>query len=253
MPDCIDCKWRIDELCTARPTDWKDVPINHVRACVVAITEQYKNLIQASTSVLEIGCGTWSPIREHCLQIGAHWEGIDIVALHDSKPTIATRIESVENLSFPNQTFDFVIGNQSLEHWNENGTRLAVGLWQCFRVCKVGGQVIMNVPIHNHGASIFVKGDTATIKAAFAPYTSTIALETWRKHPHPLSVVKQLPNRFTDNALSIYILDIRATRADEIGTQPTSYRFKHRLWRELIDHRLDYLLYKIARRIGLLS
>ncbi|MCS6775604.1 MAG: class I SAM-dependent methyltransferase, partial [Chthonomonadaceae bacterium] len=106
-------------------------------------------------------------------------DGIDISPTYYGKPTIATRIESVEALSFPDQTFDLVVGNQTMEHWNESGCRTEVGLWQCFRVCKPGGKVCLNVPIHFHGSRIFVEGDLKAIEAMFRPFASDLQMQPW--------------------------------------------------------------------------
>lgn len=249
MPECINCKWLKDRQCSAWLADWPDVPVNHIRACVVAINEEYRHLIKEGMRVLEIGCGTWSPIFDHCQEVGAHWEGIDVSDTYYGKPTIATRIESVEDLSFDNQSFDFVIGNQSIEHWVENGTGMQIGLWQCFRVCKTGGQVIMNLPIHNHGSQIFVEGDLQELRSIFELYAEDVSIETWRKNPAPLQTIKLLPERFTSGKNSMYVVDVRATRGGTIGECPSPFHIKKRLFRELIDHRLDYVLYKLWRRI----
>jgi SAM-dependent methyltransferase len=218
-----------------------------IRACVVAITHKYNDLITSGSHVLEIGCGTWSPIKEHCEQIGAIWEGIDVSDTYYGKPTIATRIESVEFLSFPNETFDFVIGNQSLEHWQEFGTRLELGLWQCFRVCKTGGLVLMNVPIHFHGAPLFVKGDLQEITNLFRPFADKVHLEAWRRDSYPLKPVYLIPTRFT-NGQSSYVLDIQAVRSVKQPHRPNPYKIRTRLIREIIDHRLNYTIYRVVLR-----
>ena len=70
MPDCKDCEWLTDEKCRAYLAEWLVLPVNSVRACVVAISEEYCRLIQPGMRVLEIGCGTWSPIQEHCQKLG---------------------------------------------------------------------------------------------------------------------------------------------------------------------------------------
>jgi SAM-dependent methyltransferase len=126
MPDCTACTYLAGSTCTALPKEWPVIPVNLVRACVVAICQEYSRLIAPGMRVLEIGCGTWSPIRQHCQQFGARWEGIDANEFYYGERTIATRIESVEDLSFPDETFDIVVGNQTLEHWNEFGASPAL-------------------------------------------------------------------------------------------------------------------------------
>lgn len=249
MPDCIDCAWRDGTTCTAYPKEWVDKPVNHLRACVVAICEQYCSLITPESRVLEIGCGTWSPIQNHCQKIGAHWEGIDIAHEYYDKPTIATRVESVEDLSFSDREFDFVIGNQSLEHWDEYGCRPAVGLWQCFRVCKVGGSVFMNVPIHFHGDRMFVEGDYDAIERTFAPFSDEVELITWRRHSHPLPPVDLLPGYAYEGERSTYNLDIRAKRAATQPPRPSGYHIRWRPYRELRLHPFRFHLWRIKQRL----
>jgi SAM-dependent methyltransferase len=249
MPDCSECRWFDGSDCTAMPADWPVSPVNRVRACVVAITDEYCRLIGEHASVLEVGCGTWSPIQEHCERVGARWEGIDICDTYYGKPSIATRIESVEQLSFPDETFDFVIGNQTLEHWNEYGCPPQLGLWHCFRVCKTGGQILMNVPSHFHGSRVFVTGDMDAIERMFRPFATAIKLATWGRDRSPLEPVDLLPGFQYPGERSTYTLDIRATRRETLPPRPPSYRLRWRLAHEIQDHNLAFVAWKVRRRV----
>ena len=71
MPDCNACAYLAGSTCTALPKEWPVIPVNLVRACVIAICQEYSRLIATGMRVLEIGCGTWSPIRQHCRQFGS--------------------------------------------------------------------------------------------------------------------------------------------------------------------------------------
>lgn len=251
MPDCADCRW-FDERkrkCTALPPDWPVIPVNRVRACLIAINEEYRALIKPGTHVLEIGCGTWSPVQEHCKQAGARWDGIDISPTCYGKPVIATRIESVEALSFPDATFDLVIRNQTMEHWNESGCRTEAGLWQCFRVCKPGGKVCLNVPIHFHGSRIFVEGDLKAIESMFLPFVSDLQMIPWGKDRSPMESVDLLPGYGYPGERTTYVLDIRATRAATLPPRPAGHRFRWRPLLELRDHRPGFLLWKLRNRL----
>jgi SAM-dependent methyltransferase len=251
MPDCQDCARLTDGKCSAYLAEWVVLPVNSVRACVVAISEEYCRLIQPGMRVLEIGCGTWSPIQQHCAKLGVSWEGIDASDMYFGERTIATRIESVEALSFEDESFELVIGNQTLEHWNESGCRPEIGIWQCFRVCKVGGRVLMNVPIHFHGSRIFVEGDMAAIDGLFRPFSSEVKLEPWRKRSAPLSAVYLNQGyRVTGEPVS-YTLDVRATRKAGLPPRPSGYTIHSRAWRELMDHRWSYLLWKAGNHLRL--
>jgi SAM-dependent methyltransferase len=249
MPDCATCRWFDGAKCTAFPPDWPMSPVNRARACVVAIGEEYNALITRGKRVLEIGCGTWSPTKEHCERVGADWDGIDISPTYYGKPTIATRIESVEDLSFPDETFDVVLGNQTLEHWNEFGCRPEVGLWQCFRVCKPGGLVCMNVPIHFHGSRMFVEGDMSAIEGLFRPFVSGIEFLTWGRDRSPLEPVDLIPGYPYPGERTTYVLDIRATRAAKLPPRPTGYNVRWRPLREVMDHRPGFLMWKIRNKI----
>jgi SAM-dependent methyltransferase len=248
MPDCHDCIWRDGTVCRAIPDDWPLCDTNRIRACVVSITEAYKDLIQPEHHVLEIGCGTWSPVYVHCRAIRARWDGIDIQTTYLGERTIATRIESVEDLSFPDETFDMVIGNQTLEHWNEFGTRPELGLYQCFRVCKVGGLVCMNVPIHVHGSRMFVENDLAAIERLFRQFSSDVTLIDYRHCSDPLPPVNVLP-WFVPGGRVSYNLDIRAIRQPALPARPHPYHFRHRAIREALDHRPTYLMWKAVNQV----
>ena len=249
MSNCIECSWLDGQRCSAFPDDWPDVPINHVRACTVAINRKYCEQIRPGHRILEIGVGHWSPVREHCLESDAQWDGIDVEKSYLGKPTIATRIESVERLSFDDDVFDFVISTQALEHWSENGTRVELGLWECFRVCKPAGWVLMNVPIHVHGSRGFVAGDVAAIRRMFEPYSSLVRMETWRKKSQPLPDVHLIPSRFTRGEPA-HNLDIYAQARDHLPPRPRPYRIRNRLFRDFVDHRPGYFAYLVLRRIG---
>jgi SAM-dependent methyltransferase len=225
------------------------MPVNSVRACVVAISDEYCQLIQPGMRVLEIGCGTWSPIQRRCAELGVAWEGIDASDTYFGERTIATRIESVENLSFEDESFDLVIGNQTLEHWNEFGCRPEAGLWQCFRACRVGGRVLMNVPIHFHGSRIFVEGDMAAIEGLFRPFSSEVKMEPWRRQSAPLPPVNLIAGYAHPGEPVSYTLDVRATRKAGLPPKPDGYSIHSRAWREICDHRWSYLLWKAMNRL----
>src|SRR3989344_9000411 len=120
MPDCLHCAWldgrkcgalEVAELAYGRP-----IPPAPIGACTVARVEEYLPQISAGMKVLEVGCGTWSRLKEHCLKVRAEYTGIDTAREYYGKPTVATHQMNLRDISFKSETFDFVIGNQTMEH-----------------------------------------------------------------------------------------------------------------------------------------
>ena len=149
--DCIACAKRDGKRCTAyvefAKMQTRELPPEPFSGCIIPITERYQRMIKPGHRVLEIGCGAWSPIKDHCQSIGAEYEGIDTEEYYGETKSVATRIENLGALSFLDDSFDFVFGNQTFEHWEEYGCSNSWGLYQCFRVCKKNGIVALNVPI----------------------------------------------------------------------------------------------------------
>lgn len=124
--------------------------------------------LEEGSRLLEIGCGVHSLLKEGIREPSA-WEGIDVIEVdRNGKRSIATKNASVEDIPWPSSTFDYVVSNQSIEHWHEYGVSLAQGLSEIHRVLKPGGRAVINFPIHLHGHRIFLTGDFAAIDTAFA-------------------------------------------------------------------------------------
>ncbi len=212
MPDCFKCLYlnvELSECSISHP------PKRALRSCLKAINTKYVEMIQKNDKVLELGCGSWSPIYEYCKSSGIEWHGIDILKEYMGKPTIASKIGSVENIPYNEATFDFVIGNQTMEHWEENNVHLQKGLSEVFRVLKPGGKMLMNVPIHYHGGPEFIKGDLRKHKNYLNNFCDKIEFETWRKYPAPLPENLYLQSLFWFSSLrksNAYILDIVAEK-----------------------------------------
>lgn len=200
--------------------DASSVPnVSPARKCVIQFNEEYTRLFAPDSKILEIGCGSWSPIRDRILPTQT-WKGIDPV-LYDQtgKRTIVTEQGSVEDMPYEDEMFDFVIGNQSLEHWFEFGVPFEVGMAEISRVCKIGGRVFLNVPIHLHGERRFVQGDLYAIRSLFPDaYWKTEYVECaknpepqdryigWKSGKHPDELI---PNAQTNSS---WALDIRLTK-----------------------------------------
>lgn len=211
MPACISCI-KLDKnrhVCEA-------AHIKPLRNCIAPIVEEYHALFFPGCSVLEIGCGAWSPSKNYCEKNQMRWEGVDVLEYYMGKKTIATKIASVSDLPYAENYFDFVLGNQSLEHWDENHVPLRKGLSEVFRVLKPGGLALFNVPIHFHGDFLFVEGNLELIKSKFSPFSTDIVMEPWLKPSYPLPEINHLRNVFRHRPplmkSNAYILDIRAKK-----------------------------------------
>lgn len=247
MPACSDCREFDGTRCLAEA---RSVEILGERgrpaplaACPIPIVEDYLHEINSGSTVLEVGCGSWSRVREHCLAVGAHYEGIDSSA---GPGSVATRIENLADLSFPDESFDVVIGTQSMEHWAEYGCSVPWGLYQCFRSCRPGGKVLMNVPIHFHGTTDFMLGRIERLKTVFAMFSTDVTFESWGKQgtsyfPYPGYLpLRQRP---------AYVLDMHAVRNRPL---PTSVRNTARtgLVGKLQAKPLSYVAYSTVSRLA---
>jgi SAM-dependent methyltransferase len=190
----------------------RKLPPPPLACCVIAIVDDYAAAITAGMSVLEIGAGAWSRLAEACAATGASYEGIDTQPEYFGKPTVATRIENLADLSYPENSFDLVVGNQTMEHWEENGCALAWGLFQCFRVTKPGGKVRMNVPIHFHGSRDFVLGRVASLRGLFERFSDDVTLEPWGADSAPIAPYRAHPSYPLLAERGAYTLDIVAVK-----------------------------------------
>jgi SAM-dependent methyltransferase len=158
---------------------WQGV-MSPIRKCQHAICKSQYADLRVGT-VLEVGCGSSRKggfIKQLIEAAGNKWIGIDIV------PTdLTTVVADVSFLPFADETFDLVIGNQTMEHW----PNINKALLEIKRVMKVGSELHLNVPIHLHGADIFVTGDFSGIEKAFNKAGFVIdKAETWRQDHMPL-------------------------------------------------------------------
>jgi SAM-dependent methyltransferase len=251
--DCIDCYKRDGSQCTGyiefSSTQRRELPPAPFSGCIIPIIEQYKNMIKPGYHVLEIGCGAWSPIKKHCEKIGATYEGIDTEEYYGNEKSVATRIENLTNLSFNDEQFDFVFGNQTMEHWEEYGCDISWGLSQCFRVCKTNGIVAQNVPIHFHGTKYFVNGDLESIRNMFRDFSNTITINSWGMKTNPLPPFFAHPNFLPLRSKSAYALDILAIKNK---TPNKLYRKKYRhsgIIARFRSYPFFYFSYLVARKI----
>jgi SAM-dependent methyltransferase len=253
MPACSNCSWRNGETCRARELALvelkRPLPPAPSGACTVAIVDSYLSLVRPGMRVLEIGCGTWAKLRDHCVAVGAHYEGLDVQTEYYGIPSIATRIGNLATLDFADEDFDLVIGNQTMEHWAEHGCTLDWGLKQCFRVTRPGGMVCMNVPVHLHGTREFVHGEIDTIENRFRRFSTRVELERWGSPTAPLPPYYAHPRFGALRDRPAWVLDIRAVRDRPLPTNVTNTMgFDGRLAR-LFHYSARYNAYLLRQKI----
>ncbi|MBD3161892.1 MAG: methyltransferase domain-containing protein [Candidatus Latescibacteria bacterium] len=228
MPACRDCpelrKGRCAAFERAKETLGRPLPPPPLGACFFPIVEGYLEHVREGTRVLEIGCGTWSRLRDHAAAVGARFEGIDSEASYYGRPVVARRVENLRDLSFSDESFDVVAGSQTMEHWRENGCPLEFGLFQCFRVCRTGGRVLLNVPIHFHGSTEFMLGRRDRIRDLFAPFSRTVTFEEWGRPSDPLPPCLPYPRYRALRDRPAYQLDIRAVKDRPLPPAPRRRR-----------------------------
>jgi SAM-dependent methyltransferase len=257
MPACKECSLLIEGRCSIQ-ADCEQIlgrklPPPPLGTCMMPIVESYLSLIESGDTVLDIGCGTWDRIKRYCESSGARYEAIDVQREYFGRPVVATRIENLGSLSFPDEHFDFVIGNQTMEHWAEYGCNILWGLRQCFRVCKTGGKVLMNVPIHFHGTSDFILGRIRRIEKYFAPFSDSVTLDKWGSPGEPLPPIAAHPGYWRLKGRPAYVLDIRAVK-----DRPLPSDISNRgTWRgrvaQLAHYPVSYNIYRVLRKTGIID
>lgn len=256
MPPCSRCRMLQDGGCSAHALARKSLnrPIERppIGACMIPIVEGYLREIQAGMSVLEVGCGTWDAVRSHCRKVGAYYDAIDSEVDYYGEPAIATRIENLSDLSFVDEAFDVVIGTQCMEHWAENGCSLRWGLHQCFRVCKHGGKVMLNVPIHYHGTRHFLLGDIGSIQRLFETYSTQVTLEEWGNPPDPLPPFYTYEHYWPLVGKHAYNLDIKAVK-DRPMRQDSPRRWRlNRFLSRMVNYPLSFNMYRLLCKLGII-
>lgn len=145
------------------PIEIKDINESVMANSVNAANYDLVNIIEHNQSILEIGCGSYSWIKNN-IPKDVTWDGIDIFDIDSrNRKSIATKIGSVHEIPFPNDSFHWVLSNQSMEHWFEYGVQFSDALEEIARVLRVGGQAHINFPFYLHGHPFFVKGDLESI------------------------------------------------------------------------------------------
>jgi SAM-dependent methyltransferase len=229
---------------------------------VLANAVEYLNLclirrLPAEAHLLEIGCGVHSLIKDSMAPPRV-WEGIDVIDRdRRGTPTIATRIASVQAVPWNAGSFDYVLSNQSIEHWHEYGVDISEGLAEICRVLKPNGIAVINFPIHLHGHRLFVEGRfdaidhiftesgfsierrVAVINSSCSPY------QGWRLCGFPDFLVRRYPGYEKTSYVVEY--EVRNTAAGHKAPAPNSVRANRRIniITRLMHYGIRYAIWKL--------
>jgi SAM-dependent methyltransferase len=132
-------------------------PLRHI---VGDLTEENVEHIPQKSKVLEVGCGTQDLYRKLLEANNCLWIGVDAMP-----NTIATNQGTVAKLPFEDNSFDFVICSQSIEHWYEYSSTFKEGLGEMFRVLEKGGIIFLDYPLYLHGHPFFMLGMRKAIQS----------------------------------------------------------------------------------------
>jgi SAM-dependent methyltransferase len=257
MPGCSNCREFVQGHCRAygkaKAMLGRSLPPPPLGACMIPIVEDYLGFINKGLRVLDIGCGSWDLIKNHCLTLEAGYEGIDVLTDYFGKKTVATRIENLAELSFPDEHFDLVIGNQTMEHWAEHGCSLHWGLYQCFRVCRPHGSILMNVPIHFHGTRPFMLGELGKLKRLFVPFSTQVTFHAWGSPSAPCPPVFPYPGYGVLRKKPAYILDIQAIKDRPLPAGYSNRGATCGRLAQLLNYPLSYNFYRVLRKTGFFS
>jgi len=137
---------------------------------VIAINFDLLRKIKPDQKILEIGCGSYSWIKENLNDNKIIWNGLDVKKYSKDELNIATEIGSVHDMSYEDSSFDYILSNQSIEHWSEYNVEIEDGFKEMGRCLKFEGEIFINFPLYLHGEPIFVKGRMDIIKNKIEKY-----------------------------------------------------------------------------------
>lgn len=153
---------------------FKETKKKTLRLCQYAVEEDFYSKIR-NCRVLEVGCGRkdkGANIKRIVEANGCKWTGIDI-----KRTDLTTHVCCVTKMPFDDDTFDWAVGGQTLEHWSNPKK----GLKELARVLKPKAKLSLTAPIHLHGEKIFVRGDFEKIEKLIndSPFELELA-QKWR-------------------------------------------------------------------------
>lgn len=142
-------------------TYFKDKTLRNVVQSIL-----YRDLSKIKNKkILEIGCGNWDYAKKILENNDNEWHGFEPVDFGKNNLTIIKG--SVKSIPYHENSFDYVICNQTIEHWFEYAVSFRRALNEIKRVLNPKGVLIVNAPIHIHGHPIFLKGKLKKIMKLF--------------------------------------------------------------------------------------
>ena len=192
MPACRDCShFAIDRCLLAgdltglsRPERTK----RESRACMHAIFQ--KHLPDIKGKVLEIGYGVYKGVRKALRNKGdATWMGVD--ARWEGGTAEGQLTGSAAHIGLCNDSVDWVLAFETIEHWEDFGESIEEGLKEISRVLKPGGKLLVSAPIYQHGSPDFILGRWRNVVDAFLPFFSKVRFEHWRANYEPLQPLEE--------------------------------------------------------------
>ncbi|MDD5718779.1 MAG: class I SAM-dependent methyltransferase [Candidatus Krumholzibacteria bacterium] len=226
-----------DKLAEARFFDedystGKRLVVGHVYSIIQNRNDCYENLIfkdPAGQRVLEYGCGTGSRSFELARR-GAEVVGIDISPVGVARATeraaneglkkASFEVMDAENMTFPDDSFDLVIGEGILHHLD-----LEKSYREVSRVLKPTGRAVFQEPLgHNPAIEIFRR--------------LTPSLRTKDEHPLHRSDLKMAERYFADVKVTCF----------HLTSFPALVFRRTRLFRPTVDalDRLDAAIFRLV-------
>ena len=197
-----------------------------IRKCVSAAQEAHLHSLD-DKNLLEIGFGKHSIARQLVTDAGGSWTGIEPTLPRSRKAALGKGgFGHVAAIPFPDNTFDIVVGVQTLEHWEESlpdpglVTDYAASFNEIFRVLRPNGSIYFDAPIYLHGHEMFIAGDIDRIRGLFDPALwRDVRIEKWRENHAPLEryATPESDARTWEQAVTSYppalLADIRNERS----------------------------------------
>lgn len=219
--------------------------------------------LDETSKVLEIGCGADSFLFKN-IPNQSNWDAIDVYE-YDSRgrKCIATKLGSVHDIPFEDESFDFILANQSIEHWHEYGVSLQNGIDEIIRALSVGGAAHINFPLFLHGHPWFVKGDLNKITGLFHQDQCNIQSITafqdsdesnypgWRRCNFPDFYVNRIHNPESSFVVEIVIERIKISNNIKKNIKNINFQPIQRLssFRRNLFHGVDVIAWKIVNKL----